>query len=50
MSRKQDLNKKVLKFCQKFCLEFSYPGEPYDNENGKIIKFKPFSINPEIFK
>ena len=49
------MNQNMLKSCQKFCPEFSGPGElyqfePHGNENGKLIMFKPFPINTEIFK
>ena len=49
------MNQNMLKSCQKFCPEFSGPGElyqfePHGNENGKLIMFEPFSINTEIFK
>ena len=48
------MNQNVLKIFQNFCPEFSGPGElcqcePQDNEIGKVIKFKPFSIYPENF-
>ena len=49
------MNQNVLKNFRNFCPEFSGPGElcqfeTQDNESGKVIKFKPSSIYPEIFK
>ena len=49
------MNQNVQKIFRNFCLDFSGAGElcqfePQDNEIGKVIKFKPFSIYPENFK
>ena len=49
------MNQNELKFFRNFCPEFSGPGElcqfqPQNNEIGKVIKFKPFSIYPENLK
>ena len=55
ISTKKDMNQNVLKIFRNFCPEFLGPGElcqfePQENKKGKVIKFKPSSIYPEIFK
>ena len=55
ISRNKDMNQNILIVFRNFCLEFSGPGElcqfkPKDNEIGKVINFKLFSIYPENFK